>query len=85
MEGVKHHLLDIMEPNETMSAGLFHKLAKEKIEDILSRNKVPIVVGGSVFYLKWLLFGAQGGDTSNTTAAKHLQEKLESLNNWDKR
>lgn len=52
MRGIPHHLLDIRNPNEDFSVEEFQKLAFEKIEDILSRNKVPIICGGTGFFIQ---------------------------------
>ncbi len=55
MEGIKHHLLDIVEPNEDFSAGDFVKYAKIALEDIKSRGKNVIIAGGTWFYIKSFL------------------------------
>ena len=47
MQGVNHYLIDIIEPNQRYSVAEFKKDAEEKIEEILSKGKVPIVVGGT--------------------------------------
>jgi tRNA dimethylallyltransferase len=52
MRGIPHHLLDIRNPNEDFSVEEFQKLAFEKIKDILSRNKVPIICGGTGFFIQ---------------------------------
>ena len=52
MDGIPHHLLDIKNPNEDFSVEEFQRLAFEKIEDILSRGKVPILCGGTGFYIQ---------------------------------
>lgn len=57
MKGVPHHLLDILDPEEDFSAGDFYTKAREAAADILSRGKVPIVVGGTGFYLRWFIHG----------------------------
>lgn len=54
---IKHHLLDVCEPTEPFSAYHFVKLAHETITEIQNRNKLPIVVGGTYFYLKALQHG----------------------------
>lgn len=48
---VKHHLLDVVEPNERFSAGQFQQLAREAIADIRSRDKVPFLIGGTGLYV----------------------------------
>lgn len=49
--GIAHHLLDIASPKRTFSAGDFVKAAHKAIEDIQSRGKLPIVAGGTGFYI----------------------------------
>lgn len=51
MKGVPHHLLDIASPKKTVSAGDFTRLARKAIIDIGKRGKLPIVVGGTGFYI----------------------------------
>lgn len=52
-----HHLIDIFDPNEVFSAGLFRDLALEKIKEIFKNNRVPCLVGGTMMYFKSLLDG----------------------------
>jgi tRNA dimethylallyltransferase len=54
---VKHHFIDIIEPDELYSAGRFGDEASLVAEDILKRNKIPCVVGGSGLYIKALAEG----------------------------
>ena len=54
---VKHHLIDILKPDEYFGVDVFVRLAREAIEDIYSRNKLPIVTGGTAFYIQALLYG----------------------------
>jgi len=56
MGDVPHHLIDFLDPKESYSVSDFRKDAFEKIDDILSRGKLPIVVGGTGLYLNALLF-----------------------------
>ncbi len=55
MQGVPHHLIDILEPWEEFHVALFQKLAKEAVEDIYSRGRIPLIVGGTGFYIQALL------------------------------
>ena len=52
-----HHLIDILEPTEIYSAAQFRQDAISCIEDILSRNKLPVLVGGTMLYFKILING----------------------------
>jgi tRNA dimethylallyltransferase len=61
MEGVPHHLVDILDPSFEFSAAVFAEMANEAIKGIRGRNKVPIVCGGTGFYLDALLRGAEFG------------------------
>lgn len=55
-EGIKHHLIDIKEPSDKYSVKEFQEKGRELIDDISSRNKLPIVVGGTGLYIKALLY-----------------------------
>ena len=55
--GIPHHLLDILDPTQPFSAGDFVSNADKAITGILNRNRVPLVVGGTNFYIRALLFG----------------------------
>ena len=55
MQGIPHHLIDILEPTESFDAFRFRELAKEKAAQIHARGKLPIVVGGTGFYIQALL------------------------------
>ena len=55
----KHHLLDVVEPNEPFSVYQFQKLAYEAIDDILARKKTPFLVGGTGLYVRAVTDGYQ--------------------------
>ncbi len=50
MKGVKHHMIDIIEPNENFSVARFSEMARECIDDILLRGKTPVLCGGTGLY-----------------------------------
>src|SRR5579864_8715932 len=52
MKGVSHYLLDVASPKKTFTVSKFKELADRKIEDILKRNKLPIICGGTGFYIQ---------------------------------
>ncbi len=54
-EGIPHYMMDIVEPEEDYSAGLYERDAKKCIEDIISRGKTPIITGGTGLYYRVLL------------------------------
>ena len=72
---IPHHLLDIRNPNELFTAGDFYRSCREAIKDIELRNKHPIVVGGSGFYLKTLLFGLWDTPPSNPEIKAQMERQ----------
>jgi tRNA dimethylallyltransferase len=52
-----HYLIDVKNPDEPFNAGIFVRMAKEKIDDISARKKIPIIVGGTGLYIKALIYG----------------------------
>lgn len=51
MHGIKHHMLDIIEPSQKFTVSDYKELAEKAIEDILSRKKLPILAGGTGLYI----------------------------------
>jgi tRNA dimethylallyltransferase len=73
MKGVPHHLLDVADPKKQFSAAEFKKLAEEELRYIESRGRLPIVVGGTGFYIDALTGAAKLPDVPPN---KKLREKL---------
>lgn len=63
MKEISHHLINIKEANESYNVGEFVQDCKNSIENILSRGKLPIIVGGTGLYVKALLEGFSLGET----------------------
>ena len=59
MQGIKHYLLDFVEPSQRYSVADFKKDAEKAIEEILSKGKVPIIVGGTGLYVDSLIYGIE--------------------------
>ena len=55
MKGINHHLIDIIDANDDFSISDYQKLARLKVEEIVKRNHLPIVVGGSGLYIDALI------------------------------
>lgn len=77
---VPHHLIDILEPNEPFSAGEFVRRADSAISDIHQRNKTPLVVGGTYFYLKSLQQGMFDIPPVDPQVVEALESVLEDSN-----
>lgn len=76
MAGIPHHLIDILEPDEDFHVVEFQRLAKEALRDIHARGKLPILVGGTGFYIQALLYDI---DFSENDADTGYREQLEEL------
>ena len=56
MQGVKHYLIDCLEPDEDFNVVLFQKMAKDAMEKIYDAGHIPIIAGGTGFYIQALLY-----------------------------
>lgn len=56
MKGVKHYLIDVLNPEEEFNVAVFQKMAKDAMVEIYKRGRIPIVVGGTGFYIQALLY-----------------------------
>ncbi|MBQ9631297.1 MAG: tRNA (adenosine(37)-N6)-dimethylallyltransferase MiaA, partial [Lachnospiraceae bacterium] len=56
MQGIRHHLIDVVRPDEPFDVHRFQTLAKEAAEEIRTTGHLPIVVGGTGFYIQALLY-----------------------------
>lgn len=80
MRGIPHHMIDIIDPGEPFTVVDFTTRAKQLITDIISRGKLPIIVGGTGFYINALLHGYKCGKAGpNMKLREHLR-KLEAEN-----
>ncbi|HEY9481187.1 MAG TPA: tRNA (adenosine(37)-N6)-dimethylallyltransferase MiaA [Candidatus Paceibacterota bacterium] len=74
MKGVRHHLLDVADPAKARySVEDFQREASVAIEDIISRGKLPIICGGTGFYIDTLIYGTQ---FPSVKPNKKLREEL---------
>jgi tRNA dimethylallyltransferase len=71
---VKHHLLDIVEPGQLFTASDFKKAANRAINEIASRGKLPILVGGTGLYVDTILFDYQFGAPADPARRNELEE-----------
>ena len=78
MDGVKHHLIDFLEPNESFSVADYVRLAHKAIEDINNRGAIPLVCGGTGLYINSLIDNVSFDETCSST---ELREELLSLAN----
>ncbi len=76
MLGIPHHLIDIREPDETISLGEYKELADETIADILARGRLPLLVGGTGQYVRAVL---EGWQIPRVPPQPALRQELEAL------
>ncbi len=75
-DGIKHHLLDFVEPTQEFSVSEYRDLALPIIENLIKENKVPIIVGGTGFYVQSLLLDNNYG---NSYKSEELRLQLKNL------
>jgi tRNA dimethylallyltransferase len=73
---VPHHLIDIVDPEELVTAGDYSRLARQGIAEIAARGHLPIVVGGSGLYLRALLEGLFAGPPRSDELRVRLRERV---------
>jgi len=74
-ERIPHHLIDVVDPDEGFSAGLFRKLAEEAIAEIGKEGRMPIVAGGTGLYIKALISGLIEGVEGDEVIRRRLSEE----------
>ena len=72
MDGVRHHLIDVLEPVEEYNVSRFKEEALAAIKDIYARGSVPVIAGGTGFYIQALLYDVDFSDTAQTGYRKEL-------------
>lgn len=73
--GIPHHLLDVLDPPDGYSAGEYARVARNTIADISIRGRLPVVVGGTGFYLRALLNGLPHLPESDDAVRRRLMDR----------
>ncbi len=76
MQGIKHFLVDELEPNEDFSVVRFQQMAKEAMQDIWDRGKIPLIVGGTGFYIQAILNDIDFTDNEKDDSYRNELEEL---------
>jgi tRNA dimethylallyltransferase len=74
-EGITHHLIDLVDPDEPFNAGLFRRHAGRVIEELYQRRRLPLVVGGTGLYVRILLQGLCEAPPSDPRVRAQLCEE----------
>ncbi|GAB5354648.1 hypothetical protein AAMO2058_000136800 [Amorphochlora amoebiformis] len=81
MQGVPHHMVSFVKPNETIEIEHFRRLCAEKINEIQERGHIPVIAGGTMLWVESLLF--KSALTDKTTKARSKKPASTSRNNDD--
>ena len=71
MQGIKHYLIDFLEPETDFSVADYVKLAREAIDEISNKGKIPIIVGGTGLYINSLIDNVKFDDTCSNTEIRN--------------
>lgn len=74
---IRHHLLDVVDPDEHYDAAIFADQARPIIDDLHRQGKIPLVVGGTGLYMKALTRGLCAGPSADPEVRKTLAQELE--------
>jgi tRNA dimethylallyltransferase len=74
---VPHHLIDVLPPDQPMTAGDYSRLARQALADIVSRERLPIVTGGTGLYLRALLEGLFAGPQRSEEVRARLRSSAQ--------
>ena len=80
---IKHHLIDITEPNNQINVKEFQEIAHKSIEKEMAQNKLPFLVGGSGLYMNSILYGFFVPDVPPQVALRSQLEELGQEKCWD--
>lgn len=67
MDGVPHHLIDVLDPTEEFNVVTFQTMAKKALEEIYDRDHIPVIAGGTGFYIQALLYDIDFTETDEDT------------------
>ena len=75
MQGIPHHMIDIIEPNEDFSVSKYCQMATPILDDVLSRGKTAIICGGTGLYAEALIRGNDFAPTPSTGVREKLEQR----------
>ncbi len=76
MQGIHHHLIDVLDPDEEFNVVRFQHMAREAMKGIYDRGRIPIVVGGTGFYIQALLYDINFTENDGDTSYRKEMEAL---------
>lgn len=76
MQGIPHHMIDILEPEEDFNVFTFQSMAKRYLEGVFDRGNIPIITGGTGFYIQALLYDINFTDNAPDDSYRQELERL---------
>lgn len=76
MDGVPHHLIDVLEPQDSFNVVVFQEMAKQAMEKIYANGHIPIIAGGTGFYIQALLYDIDFTENDGDMVYRHKLEEL---------
>ncbi len=75
MNGIRHYLIDILDPQESFDIVQFQTLAKEAMEKIYAAGHIPVIVGGTGFYIQSVVYDIDFAENDGDTAYRRMLEE----------
>ena len=76
MQGVPHYLIDVLAPEDEFHVVRFQEMAKEALQEIYEKKQIPIIAGGTGFYIQALLYDIDFTEQDEDTALRNHYEQL---------
>lgn len=85
MDGVKHYLIDVLDPSDEFNVVKFQEMAKEAMEEIYSKGKIPIIAGGTGFYIQSILYDIDFEKNENDREYRTYLENIAATEGGEKK
>ena len=79
MKGIPHHLIDVMDPSEDYNVVRFKSMAEKAMEGIYQRGHIPVVCGGTGFYIQALIYGIDFKDEPDEDGSDSCRKYFEEI------
>ena len=76
MDGVPHYLIDVLEPRDSFNVVTFQQMAKEALREIYSHGHIPVIAGGTGFYIQALLYDIDFKENEDSSPVRRDLEAL---------
>ena len=77
MQGIPHHLIDVLSPKDDFNIYIFKEMASNAIKEIVKKGKIPIIVGGTGFYIQSVIYDIDFKEEDNSEIRNELEKVLD--------